>query len=138
MHGTVVDSDGEAAHYLFGKWTEAIYCRTGSQTNRCIWRAGTSSSYIVLLGSIRRENCSVGVIEAMCTHCSLHGVRCYAHSRLSFVNIYGFTMLLYPLGMRFQEYRDKKNKRQRASQFLSARHLDVYTLFQFNPFQLPI
>ncbi|XP_067938149.1 oxysterol-binding protein-related protein 6-like [Watersipora subatra] len=40
VHGTVTGPDGEVQIYLFGKWTEALYCKTDEQANRCIWRAG--------------------------------------------------------------------------------------------------
>jgi len=42
VHGTITGPGDEVKIYLFGKWTEALYCtsKTDHQSNRCIWRAG--------------------------------------------------------------------------------------------------
>ena len=40
VHGTISGPEGQVEMYLFGKWTEALYCKTDEHANRCIWRAG--------------------------------------------------------------------------------------------------
>lgn len=38
IEGTVFDRSGKAAHRLFGKWHESIYCG-GASSSTCVWRA---------------------------------------------------------------------------------------------------
>ena len=49
VQGTIRSHTGEVEYYLFGKWTESLYCKTAADqknTNKCIWRAGMGTEHI--------------------------------------------------------------------------------------------